>query len=167
MKPTPLTTLFYSTLSSLFSSACSAKDFGYSLVIKWYRALYNDTSFIIYNAGPVEWDDREDGPIKKKSDGPGNRTETEMSCEHLKMVLLGGDRRSCCKAANPAVTPDRGCMITVLLLDTSSLLRRRKTPESPSSLMGCKVLGTCTGGWGCKCWCWVEAARIRALNKNT
>jgi hypothetical protein len=29
-------------------------------------------------AGPVEWEDREDEPVKKKSDGPGNKTGTKL-----------------------------------------------------------------------------------------
>ena len=30
-------------------------------------------------AGPVEWEDREDEPVKKKSDGPGNKVKMPIS----------------------------------------------------------------------------------------
>lgn len=42
-------------------------------------------------AGPVEWEDREQEPIKKKSDGPGNQTKTNVSWGKFENVAFPED----------------------------------------------------------------------------
>lgn len=64
-----------------------------------FHLPYKDLTRVSWThlAGPVEWESQDNQPVKKKSDGPGNKIKANTSCGESESVTCP-DGMSC-KAA--------------------------------------------------------------------
>lgn len=129
--------------------------------------LYIMTRLLSYIT-QVQWN----GTIERMGQSKRNPTaqvteRRQMSCEHLKMVLPRGIRGAVAKRRirpwlQTEAASSQSCPLTPRLSwDGERLLRTHPASWVVKSLVPTPV------DEDDKCWCCIEAARIRALNKST